>query len=567
MRLACLGPAGTHSEIAGREFLPESEQVLCVSLPEVFRTVAEGKADAGLVPIENIIQGPVTETLDLLYSHSGKVLISDSHLMHIRNALGVLPPEVCGEAWPREIRTITSHEQALRQCARYLSDKFPGAQQLPAASTTAGIQLVKESRDPRAAAIANAASLTAAGFLVIETDISDVRSNKTRFVLIRRGDVRTSLPPRDAFLRRAAERNEPVSFATSLVVDPGRDRQGLLFEILQVISIKHRVNIVTIHSRPDTKGGVVFYLDLEGHPGDENIKNCLDELRQYCDDATGQTTKIHILGAYPRAAFYTLPFRRVGIVGSSGVMGKWFCEFFRSAGLEVLECDLDNGRPLAETAKGSDVLVLSVPMSAAEGIAKELIPHLHAGQLVVENCSIKSCVLPVLEEKAPKGVEILGIHTMFGGDAPSIFDQNVIVTQTKRSGELAQAFEDLIYKHGARVQYSTIESHDHGASFVQSVLQLNMLILGDVMRRSFGSAKDLDFISTPNFRNVVSVLRRVLSQSEDLIVDLQVKNEQAVSMRHRYLESAFRLISALDVGNEKEFIGAVRELRGYFETP
>lgn len=565
MRVAFLGPAGTHSEVAFREFLPEAEGVACFSVPEIFRVLLEGTVDAGFVPIENLIQGPVTETLDSLFAHHGKVFISDSHLAPIRNALGVLSEADCGAPWPRKVSAVYSHEQPLRQCAKKLSEKLPGAESVPCPSTAAAMHTVKQQRLPDAAVIGAAGTLAHEGFLVLEEDISDVSPNKTRFVLVQRGSVASDLPAQSAFLSRAQKENKPLNFVTSIVVDPGRDRKGLLFEILQVLSIEHRVNIVTIHSRPDTRGGVLFYFDLEGHPADHEIQACLEDLRRFCGDSTGKTAEIHVLGAYPRSAFYTLPFRTVGIIGSEGVMGKWFRKFFEGAGLEVLGADLQGGLSLEELAKRAGVILLSVPMSAAEETAAKLLAHARPGQLIVENCSIKSCVLPALLQKTPANVEVLGIHTMFAGDIASLEGENVVVTKTLRSGEKAQALEDLLYKHGAKISHRTIEEHDQVASFVQTVLQLNMVALAEVMRTSFPSLQSLDFVSTPNFRNTLTTMTRVLNQSDSLLTDLQTKNVLAKEMREKFAKTLNEMAKALNQGKTDGFLESVRASRGFFE--
>ncbi|MFN8392032.1 MAG: prephenate dehydrogenase/arogenate dehydrogenase family protein [Bdellovibrionota bacterium] len=563
MRVAFLGPEGTNTDLAFRELLKDAKGEACYSISEVFNALLEGKVDAGFVPIENMIQGPVTETLDQLFRHQGRIFITDSHITPIRNGLGVLPDDLCGVPWPREIRAVYSHEQALRQCGKYLSEHFPRADRLPEQSTVAAIRFVKRETRADAAVIAPPASLAAEGFSVLADDISDVPGNKTRFVLLKRGSVESDLPSRKTFAKRMSAKKEPLTFLTSIVLDPQRDRKGLLVEILNVISVEHHINLVTIHSRPDTRGGVRFYLDLEGHPEEPQIQRCLQDLRRFCANAMGQSTAIHILGAYPRSGFYNLPFKTLGIIGDEGVMGRWFRRFFESVGLEVIGRDKESGLSMKDLAARSDVILLSVPMSSAEELAAELLPYLRDGQLVVENCSIKSCVLPGLIAHNPGKIEILGLHTMFGGDRETLQGENVIITRTTHSGTKAQAFEDLLYKHGARIHHSSIEQHDRIASFVQSVVQLNMLVLADVMSRNFESLDELDFMTTPNFRNTLQVMTRVLAQSDELISDLQMRNDKAVAMRHRFLESAFRAVSRLDNGDIEEFMNEVRNAREF----
>ena len=63
--------------------------------------------------------------------------------------------------------------------------------------------------------------------------------------------------------------------ATSFVIYPHRDRIGLLEDILHLISRESGLNLSSIHSRPDTKGGFRFYIEVEGHAEDLAVARCL----------------------------------------------------------------------------------------------------------------------------------------------------------------------------------------------------------------------------------------------------------------------------------------------------
>jgi len=66
MRIATLGPAGTHSERAARLYAANGEIEFADSIPGVFELVEEDGDLVGVVPVENSIEGVVTRTLDLL---------------------------------------------------------------------------------------------------------------------------------------------------------------------------------------------------------------------------------------------------------------------------------------------------------------------------------------------------------------------------------------------------------------------------------------------------------------------------------------------------------------------
>src|SRR4030065_221567 len=67
--LAFLGPPGTFSEEAALRYDPEAQHLPFVSISAVAAAVDSGMADEGIVPIENSLEGSVTETLDVLIHH------------------------------------------------------------------------------------------------------------------------------------------------------------------------------------------------------------------------------------------------------------------------------------------------------------------------------------------------------------------------------------------------------------------------------------------------------------------------------------------------------------------
>lgn len=553
--VAFFGPAGSHTEAALIEHLKPERTKACLSIAEVFSALSQGEADFGFVPLENMLQGPVTETLDQLFEHREKIFIHSSYLSEISHCLGVLPTADSSPLPKDRIELVYSHEQALRQCSKYLHLQLPNAEICQAPNTAAAANLVRGQNLTNAAVIAAKETLLQNGFIVIEEQISDYSGNKTRFALLGRGSV-SDLAATET--EAAIYKEEDLEFITSIVVDPGRDRQGLLFEILQVISIQNGVNLVSIHSRPDTKGGFVFHLDLEGSLQDDSVRKCLEALHRYCSDTTGKSAEIVVCGSYPRERFRALPFRRIGIIGGEGKMGRWFSNFFTQATLDVLISDKERGLLLEQLVARSDIIILSVPMSQISEIVRKICPLLRPGQLVVENCSIKSCALPGLVELTPPGVEVLGLHTMFAADIPSIKGENIIITPTEKSGKLAKALEDLLYKYGAMLSYASVEEHDKYAAFLQALNQLVLISLADVMRDSFSSLKELDPFSTPNSRQTLQTMKRVLSQSEELIVDLQTLNSQYPDMRHRFLATVSKLINALDEKDVETLLATVR---------
>ena len=254
MKIGFLGPQGTYTEEAAKAAVADADYVPYVSIESVFDAVARQEVERGLVPIENVIQGPVTETLDNLFQGADRVKIVNMLVLPIEHAIGVLSPQ-------SQVSRILSKDQALKQCSVYLQATFPQAQCLDVDSTSAAMETIATERLTDAAAIGSEAALKQYGLHVLDRDIGNVKRNKTRF----------------AVLGPASEPQHPRTGrdATAFALYPHRDRLGMLNDILSAISRDYNLNLSSIHSRPDTRGTFLFHMEVEGHLDDEPVAACL----------------------------------------------------------------------------------------------------------------------------------------------------------------------------------------------------------------------------------------------------------------------------------------------------
>lgn len=271
-KVAYFGPAGTFTEAAALRHAPNSELVACPSIGAVAAAVVAGEADEGVVPIENSLQGSVTDTLDLL--------IHDSTLF-IRQEL-VLPIEHCLLARPgtrkEDVTVIYSHPQALGQCRGYLESHFPKAAVVAALSTAAAAEQLQSSQE-NAAAIGTLRAAELYGAQVLVRGIQDNPSNATRFVVLAHAD------------------HPPTGHdKTSLCFSFDADRPGLLYMVMGEFA-ERNINLAKIESRPTRQslGRYIFLIDLDGHREDPLVKEAIEHLRS-------QASMLKIFGSYPNHA-------------------------------------------------------------------------------------------------------------------------------------------------------------------------------------------------------------------------------------------------------------------------
>lgn len=269
-RTAYLGPPGTFTEEATIRYDEKAQLLPFLSISAVVAAVDTGIAEEGMVPIENSLEGSVTETLDLLI-HDSKLLIRQELVLPIEHHLLVKP-----DIEALEVSIIFSHPQALGQCRRFLERCFPKAQIVAALSTAAAVEQMMSSSTP-AAAIATQRAAILHGAKVLARDIQDRSPNVTRFVVLALKD------------HPATGRDR-----TSICFSFDEDRPGLLCDVLQEFS-EYNINLAKIESRPSKEGlgRYIFLVDLEGHRQDQLTCDVLDKVQN-------KTSMFKILGSYPR---------------------------------------------------------------------------------------------------------------------------------------------------------------------------------------------------------------------------------------------------------------------------
>ena len=529
MKIGFLGPQGTYTEEAAKAARGEADHVPYASIESVFDAVARQEVDRGLVPIENVIQGPVTETLDNLFHCVDRVQIIDMLVLPIQHAIGVLSPQ-------SQVSRILSKDQALKQCSAYLQANFPQAQCLDVDSTSAAMETIATERLADAAAIGSETALKQYGLHVLDRDIGNVKQNKTRF----------------AVLGPASEPRHPRTGrdATAFALYPHRDRLGMLNDILSIISRDHKLNLSSIHSRPDTRGAFLFHVEVEGHLEDEAVAACVDHLARQLGD---QEVEVRVFGTYPLSAFNEPGIETIGILGGTGQMGQWFRKFLGEARYNVLISGRRTSLTYQQCIEQSDVVIINVPIRNTVDVIHDVGRYFRPGQLIADNTSIKTQPVEAMLAAVPEGVEVLGMHTIFGPRVESLRHQNIVFTRTSASGPRATEFEDIFYKHGATITYTTPQYHDKQMAFHQNLEHFTKIALAQVLHTHFSDPTEMDYYSSPNSRTSLAIMGRILRADPDLYSEIQSYNLQGPTMLKAYLDVVQTLAQALIDGNVDAF--------------
>lgn len=269
LRVAFQGEWGAFGEEAViRLYGDEAEPVPYPQFPDVFRAVASGQVDRGVVPVENSIAGTVNEVYDLLRQFD--LFVQGEQVVPVELCLMALPGQTLAD-----IRRVYSHPKALEQCERFLREL--GVEAIALYDTAGSARLIREQGWRGVAAVASRRAAERYGLEILAAGIQDVSDNYTRFV---------------ALGREPAPR-QPGPTKTMLVMAT-QHVPGSLYRCLGCLA-RRGINLLKLESRPtrDRPWEYLFYLDFEGHRDEPHVAEALAELSLH-------TNWLKVLGSFPR---------------------------------------------------------------------------------------------------------------------------------------------------------------------------------------------------------------------------------------------------------------------------
>lgn len=248
MRAVTLGPEGTYSHRAATAVADEVD--FRESVTAIVAGVVDGSYERGVVPIENSIEGSVTESMDALADNG--IAIVEEVVMPIRHAL---------LAQHEDFATIASHSQALAQVREYLESEYPDRGLEAVASTARGVERARE--DESIAGIGHPEN-AGEDLQVLAEDIQDRTSNATRFFVLANEDERSL-----------------AGGKSTIIVYPNTNYPGLLLELLEAFADRD-INLSRIESRPSGTrlGDYLFHIDFEAGLYEDRAEAAVGDVKE-----------------------------------------------------------------------------------------------------------------------------------------------------------------------------------------------------------------------------------------------------------------------------------------------
>ena len=259
--VACQGTEGSYQQQACEKLFQYPDILYFDSFDRVFTAVERGMCQYGILPIENSTAGSVTQVYDLMEKHH--FYICGAQKLRIDHKL-LRRPGADGAP----ITEVVTHEQAIRQCSRFL-EAHPEIRVTPMANTAVAAEYVANSDRNDLAAIASRVCGELYGLEVAEDQISDSEYNYTRFICISR---RLEIYPQA----------RKISLMLNLAHEP-----GALNAVVSRLAIAG-INLLKLESRPipGREFEFRFFFDMAASVADPDVVRLLGEMEAHCERFT-----------------------------------------------------------------------------------------------------------------------------------------------------------------------------------------------------------------------------------------------------------------------------------------
>ena len=267
--IAFQGEPGAFSHAASHALFPKGEPVPCATFEDTITAVQTGKADFGVVPVENSLYGRITDIYHLLPA-SG-LFINGEHFLRIEmNLLGIKGATL------KDVKSVQSLNVALGQSRNFI--RKHKLKTISGGDTAGSAREIAERGDKSVAAIASRFAAEVYGLDILAENIEDAAHNTTRFLVI----SKTPETP------KAGKAVVKTTFVFRV-----RNVPAALYKAMGGFAT-NGVNMTKLESYmlDGSFTATQFYADIEGHPDDRAVQLAFEELGFFTD-------YFHVLGVYP----------------------------------------------------------------------------------------------------------------------------------------------------------------------------------------------------------------------------------------------------------------------------
>lgn len=518
--IATLGPEGSDSYQAAKQYNPSAEISLFHRVHDVFSAYIRDHINLAVIPIYNTREGAMHNALREITATKECYWV-DNIVLPIHISLSSFDQYYQPET---SIHTIIGRSSIFRQCQEFLNSNFPDATLMSVVKIEEAIEKTKT---------------LGKGYALLETEELAKRHNLT---LIKREIVEHNRTRFAVLARHPAV--ETGYDATAFITKPLKDRVGLLADILNEFTCRG-ISIIDLQADNDIKTQKLqIYVEFEGHRDETLIEETLNALEM---DVIEEKGSLHIFGSFPRVDMREKHIKTFGFIGS-GAMSQWFDERLRNEGYDTIVAGRSTTISPEEMINRVDVIIVCVPISVTAKTICKYGPQLRDGQALIILAGESENTIKAALASTSEGVELLFIHNLWGPQAVTMKDKNAIVVRTARSGPFCSEFEAFLYKHGADIYHDSPQKHDLLMGFVQKLPTTISVALAKTIKDHTIDYKDITSHSTLTSMYGILAMARVHNQNPRTYAEIISTTGEGRRIVRSFAENILQVVSLAEEG-------------------
>lgn len=538
--IATLGPVGSDSYQAARQFSPTAKLLLFNRIPDALSALSTGHAEKGLIPVYNTREGEVKEYFRLMAKMDNAYWI-DNVVLPIHLSLGALPSTTDKDI---QITTIVGRSSVFRQCDEYIDAHYPDATLMAVHDIEDAMSRIHLDELADYAVIESEELVKKHGFQLLAREV--VPHNRTRFAVIGKSQVR------------------PSGYdATAVITRPLRDRVGMLADILGEFT-RRGINILDLQSENDIKTQKLrIYVEIEGHVDTPLLQQALNTIEA---SVIQEDNALKILGSFPRVDMRVKKIKSFGFIGS-GDMSRWFADRLENEGYTTYV----TGRTTALTPEAMietvDVVMICVPISVTAATIKKYCAKLRDGQALIILAGESENTIKAALETTGQGVEVMFVHNLWGPQALTMKDKNATVVRTHRSGSFCSEFEAFLYKHGADICDDSAKKHDLLMGVGQKLPTTISVALAMTLKEHSIDFNDINSHSTLTSLYGILAMARIHNQNPRTYAEIMATGGDGRKIVRSFAENIIKLIDLAEKGKIGELSDIMSENKKTMPSP
>ncbi len=530
--IAVVGPPGSHSCLAAKQFNAEAELKIYPDLRQAVRAFQSHEIEQMVIPVYNTRLGGLLKSFQILEKLKNSFWI-DNVVLPIHLSLGSLDREL-------DLKMLMGTSPILRQCEEYINRIYPGIPLLSVSNIVRAMQDIKQEGLTDRGVLEAETVLLDNGFVIREREAAP--HNKTRFAILGH-----EIAPRTGY------------DATALITIPLKDRVGMLYDTLGEFTSRG-INILDMRAENDVKTQKLqIYIEAEGHIDDVEIRSALGNIEKA---VVQESDCIKVLGSYPRVDMRVKRIKSFGFIGS-GDMSKWFAQKLEHEGYRTIITGRSSKIRPVEMICEVDVVIICVPISKTAETVKKYSSRLRDGQALILLAGEAENILNVALANTGEEVEVMLVHNLWGPKALTMKDKNACVVRTSRSGALCSEFEAFLYKHGALICHDSPTLHDLLMGVGQKLPTTISVALALALEQNEIEIDDISKHSTLTSVYAILGMARVHFQNPRTYAEIMSTGGAGRRIVKSFADNLSRIINLAEESRIEELSNLIEENRNY----